>query len=94
MRPLTVVTGVLLGSCLAITAGLGAVLLIFLVLDEEYPRLAYEFRALLVSLSIFAVMTAISALSFYWLLINHRFRWPAQVTLWAGLLATGYYYWP
>src|SRR5690606_27629872 len=39
MRPLTVITGIVLGSCVSISVSLGAVLFIFLVLGDEYPRL-------------------------------------------------------
>ena len=94
MRPLTMVTGILLGSCLSIAVSLAAVLLIFLLLGDEYPRLDQEFRALIDSLLIFIVMTGISALSFYALLINHRARIGVQAMLWAGLATTAYYYWP
>ena len=39
-------------------------------------------------------MTVIAALSFYALLINHRARFIGQIVLVAGLIATGWYYWP
>jgi len=94
MRPLTVVTGILLGSCLSIAVSLAAVLFIFVLLDDEFPRLSYEFRDLVTSLFIFMGMTAISALSFYWMLIAHPKRKFAQWFLWAGLVATVYFYWP
>ena len=93
MKPLTVVTGIILGSCLSIALSLAAVLLMFLVLGEEYPRVEYEFGALTVSLGIFVCMTAVSAMSFYSLLIQHRFRVPAQLAMWLGLALTGLYYW-
>ena len=44
MRPLTAVNLIILGSCFAITFSLGAVLIVVLVLGEEYPRLQAEFR--------------------------------------------------
>jgi hypothetical protein len=94
MRPLTVITGILLGSCFSIMLSLAAVMLMFLVLDDEYPRLAHEFGGLAISLGLFTAMTIISAVSFLALVYNHQFRWLAQVILWCGLLATGYYYWP
>lgn len=94
MRPLTVLTGIVLGSCVAVAVSLGAVLLIFLILGEDYPRLQYEFRGLLASFAIFVIMTVISALSFCSLLQAHPARWCAQAAMWAGLLATGWYYWP
>ena len=74
MRPLTMITGILLGSCLAISVSLALVLIVFLVLGDDYPRLQHEFRPLLMSLVIFLVMTIISAGSFYSLLIRHPAR--------------------
>ncbi|MDH3265467.1 MAG: hypothetical protein OEM25_00755 [Gammaproteobacteria bacterium] len=94
MRPLTVITGIVLGSCLAITVSLTAVLVVFLVLGDDYPRVEHEFRPLVSSVSLFFVMTIISATSFYSLLINHRARIFAQLLLWAGIAATVWYYLP
>ncbi len=94
MRPLTVINGIFFGSCLAIAVSLGFVLIAFLFHFPDHPRLETEYRPLTISLSIFVVMTAISGASFYSLLINHRWRWPAQILLWVGLGATGWYYWP
>ena len=88
MRPLTVVNGIFFGSCLSIAVSLGFVLIVFLVIGTDHPRLAAEFDPLTISLSIFLGMTAISGASFYSLLINHRLRWAAQALLWAGLGAT------
>lgn len=94
MRPLTVVTGIVLGSCLSITVSLAAVLVVFLILGPDYPRLDDELGALINSLLIFSGMTAISGLSFYSLLIRHEKRGMAQLLMWAGVAATGTYYWP
>ena len=94
MRPLTVITGIVLGSCLSITVSLGAVLLMFLLLRSEHPRVAAEFGGLASSLLIFLLMTGFSAVSFYALLRGHRWRAWSQALMWAGLLVTGYYYWP
>lgn len=94
MRPLTVVTGILLGSCISISVSLAAVLVMFMVLGDDYPRLDAEFGAMLSSLGVFSAMTALSALSFYSLLIGHSWRRAAQLLMWLGFLATGLYYWP
>jgi len=94
MRPLTVITGILLGSSLSIAFSLAAVLLVFSILGDEHPRLNREFGPLLASLTIFTVMTAISAASFYTLLRDHALRWYAQALMWIGFVAAGYYYWP
>lgn len=94
MRPLTVITGILLGSCFAIAFSLSAVLLMFFILGDDYPRLGQEYGPLLVSFSIFTAMTAISATSFYALVKHHPARWIAQLVMWAGLAGVVYYYWP
>ena len=94
MRPLTFITGILLGSSVSITLGLAAVILIFLILGDEYPRLAYEFSDLIKSTLIFVVLTTISAASFYSLLKEWKNRWWLQFALCAPLAATGFYYWP
>jgi len=94
MRPLTVITAILLGSCLAITFSLAAVLLVFLILGDDYPRVQHEFGSLVSSVFIFFGMTIISAGSFYTLLINHPARYWAQLFLWTGLAVTTWYYLP
>ncbi len=94
MRPLTVITGFVLGTCVSITFSLVAVLIMFLVLQGEHPRLTAEFEAMLASLGLFSVMTVISALSFYGQLIRHKWRAVGQVFMWAGVVLVGVYYWP
>ena len=94
MRPLTAITLIVLGSCFAIMVSLGAVIIVVLVLGEEYPRLQREFDPLLTSFGIFVGMTAISAGSFYGLLKNHSARYWEQAAMWASLLVIGWFYWP
>jgi hypothetical protein len=94
MGPLTVINGILLGSCLSIAFSLAAVVLMFLVVGRGQPQLEHEFPNLVSSLFIFLSMTAISGMSFYMLIRHHRARWLAQAVLWAGLAVTAYYYWP
>lgn len=94
MRPLTAVTLIILGSCFAITFSLTAVIIVVLVLGDEYPRLAHEFEPLLKSLLVFLVMTTIAAASFYTLVKNHAARYWAQAAMWLGLFGVGLYYWP
>jgi hypothetical protein len=94
MRPLTVVNLIILGSSFAIMVSLAAVIVVVLVLGDEYPRLQHEFHPLLQSLLIFVGMTSVCALSFYSILNNSRGRHWAQAAMWAGLLMTGWHYWP
>ncbi len=94
MRPLSVVTLIILGSSFAITSSLTAVVVVSLVLGDEYPRLQAEFQPLLKSLMLFFGMTLICVLSFYTLVKNHVARYWAQAAMWASLFGVGYYYWP
>jgi hypothetical protein len=94
MRPLSVVTLIILGSAFAITFSLSAVILVVLILGDEYPRLQREFDPLLRSLGLFVGMTAIAAASFYTLIINHAVRYWLNVAMWVALCGVGYYYWP
>ncbi len=94
MRPLSVVTLIILGSSFAITFSLAAVLLVVLILGDEYPRLQGEFEPLVESLILFLGMTAIAAASFYTLIKNHAARYWLNAAMWAGLFGVGYYYWP
>lgn len=94
MRPLAVVTGIIAGSSVAITVSLAAVIFVYLILGSDHPRVQHEFRPLLQSTLLFFGMTAISAASFYTLLINHRWAFALQVALWAALAGTVYYYIP
>ena len=94
MRPLTVITGILLGSCVSIAISLAMVLVVFLFLGDDYPRLQHEFRPLLVSLLIFSVMTVLTAGSFYSLIRALHWRYWAQGFMWAGFAVTVWYYLP
>lgn len=94
MRPLTVITGIVLGSCLSITVSLGAVIIVFWVLGPENPRIAHESEGLVTSTLIFFSLTAISAMSFYSLLKDQRFRRWWQGGMWLGLAFTVFYFLP
>ncbi len=94
MRPLSAVTLIILGSSTAISISLAAVLLIVLVLGDEYARLQNEFGPLLRSLAIFIGMTAISAVSFYSAIKMLSWRFWSQALMWSGVIGVGLYYWP
>jgi hypothetical protein len=94
MRPLSVVTLIVLGSSFAITFSLAAVVLVVLLLGSDHPRLASEFDPLLKSLALFLGMTAIAAASFYSLAKELAARYWLQGAMWLSLIGGGYYYWP
>lgn len=94
MRPLTIITGIVLGSAFAISFGLAVVSLIFLILGDDNPRVESESRGLASSLAIFLVLTAIAAVSFFSLLKKHRLWYVFQLLLWAGVVCIGLWYRP
>jgi len=94
MRPLFVITGILLGSCASIAISLAMVVIVFLILGDEYPRLQYEFQPLLNSMFTFLGMTVLTAGSFYSLVRMRRWRTWSQAAMWLGLLATIWFYLP
>ena len=94
MRPLTMIAGILLGSALAISIGLGVVVLLFLLLGDSYPQLASEWPALVRAAVIFSVLTGICAIGFFGQVKNSRWRHAAFVVELIAVAAIGVYYWP
>lgn len=94
MRPLAVLNAILFGSAAAITFGLCAVLVIYLVLQGRHPQLAEEMGPLLRSGALFAVLATVSGLSLFGTLKGLQWRWLAQAAMWVTLVITGVLYWP
>jgi hypothetical protein len=94
MRPLAVLNAILFGSAAAITFGLCAVLVIYLVLQGRHPQLAEEMGPLLRSSALFAVLATASGLSLFGTLKGLKWRWLAQAAMWVTLIVTGVLYWP
>jgi hypothetical protein len=94
MRPLTVVNAIVLGSAAAITFGLTAVLIIYLILRDRHPQLAQEFGPLMRSAGQFAVLTFVSGVSMIAMLKTSRWRWLAQAAMWLTVIVIGALYWP
>ena len=94
MNPITVVTGIMLGTSLSIFAGLAVVGLIFLIISPETPRVAPEVGPLLRALALFFGLTAVCAVSFIGQVRTHRWRWLAQGAMWAAIAATVWAYLP
>lgn len=94
MRPLAVLNAIVFGSATAITFGLVGVLMIFLVLQGEYPQMRAEFPVLVRSSALFAVLAGVSGASLLGMLQDRRWRWLAHagmVLVIAGITAI---YWP
>ena len=94
MLPLVIITGIFLGSSVAITISLGVVVFLFYLMVDEYPHLQHEFLPLIKSTGLFLIMTICSALGFLGLLKKTAWRWWAQMTMWATLAGIVLYYWP
>ena len=94
MRPLTVLNAIIFGSAAAITFGLTAVIIIYLVLKGRHPELATEFVPLLKSSAQFAVLAAVSGASLLAMLKDLHWRWIAQTAMWFTTVAIGLLYWP
>lgn len=93
MRPLTVLTGIVLGSAAATTFGLAATLVVFLVLSDEHPQFGSELPLLALYLAIFVGLTALAAAGFIGLAKQRPWRRWAQAALWATLAALAAVYW-
>lgn len=87
MRPLTVLTGIVLGSSAATTFGLGATLVVFLVLAGEHPQFRSELPLLATYLAVFVCLTALAGVSFVGLARNRPWRRWAQAAMWSALVA-------
>jgi hypothetical protein len=82
-----------LGSAAATTFGLGATLIVFLVLSGETPRFREEMPLLAGYLALFAVLTAVAAISFIGQARESSWRRWAQAVLWGLLAGLGALYW-
>ena len=94
MRPIAVLNAIVFGSAAAITFGLLGVVVIFLVLKGSNPALSGEFPALLRSSAVFGVLAAVSGASLLAMLKTLKWRWLAQVAMWAVVLGIAALYWP
>jgi len=93
MRPLTVLTGIVLGSSAATTFGLAATLVVFAVLSDEHPQFRSELPLLGVYVAIFVGLTALAGVSFIGLARQRPWRRWAQAVLWATLCVLAAVYW-
>ena len=85
VRPLTVLTGIVLGSSAATTFGLGTTLIVFLILAGEAPEFRSELPLLARYLVIFVALTSLAAVSFIGQARNRPWRRWAQLAMWSAL---------
>ena len=94
MRPLTVLTGIVLGSAAATTFGLGATCIVFLVLaGDETAQFREELPLLATYFAIFGALTAVAAVSFIGQARERPWRRWAQGAMWATLGGLAALYW-
>ena len=86
MKPLTVLTGIILGSAASIFLGLAVVLLLFAIVGDGDPRVESQFKPLIQSTLVFMALTGVGAWSFLGLVKDRPWRWWAQLALWSVLL--------
>jgi hypothetical protein len=93
LRPLTVITGIVLGSSAATTFGLSATFIVFLVLSGEHPQFQSELPLLGRYLLAFIALTTLSGFGFLGLAKNRPWRWWAQAAMWGSLALLAALYW-
>ena len=86
MRPLTVLTGIVLGSAAAATFSLFATLVVFLFLRDDNPQFRSEMPMLTLYTAASVVLTGVAAISFIGEVRERSWRRWSQVALWALVL--------
>jgi hypothetical protein len=86
-------TGIVLGSSAATTFGLGATLIVFLILSNETPQFREELPLLAGYLAIFVGLTAVAGISFIGLARGRPWRLWAQAAMWGSLAGLAALYW-
>lgn len=94
MQPMVALIGIVMGSSVALLAGLVMTLLVFLLLPEFHERLAGEFRPLIQAIAWAVILTAVSVAAFLGQLQTRPWRLLAQLGLVAVVLLMGWSYWP
>jgi uncharacterized membrane protein len=94
VQPLAALFGIVMGSSVALLAGLIMTLLVFLLLPEFHERLSGEFRPLLEAIAWAVLLVATSVAAFLGQLQQRPWRLPAAAALAAAIALVGWSYWP
>lgn len=94
MQPLAALIGIVMGSSVAMFAGLVMTLAVFLLLPEYRDRLSGEFRPLLTAAAWAALLVGVSVAAFIGQVKRLSWRLWAQWGLAAAILLVGWNYWP
>lgn len=94
MRPITVLNGIIMGSCGSIFIGTAVTLVIFLIIGPENPSLKRELGPLTLYVAIFAGLTALSVLAFVGQLLVKPWRWWSQAAMLVAVTGVVFYLLP
>lgn len=94
MRPLAVINAIVFGSAAAISFGLCAVLVIFLVLRGQHPEFDEELMPLVRGSVAFVALAVVAGASLRGVMQARRWRWLAFGGMWATVLFIAMLYWP
>lgn len=94
MSPLAVLTGIIMGSAVAVSIGLAMVIVVFVSLSGDHPDLAREYGQLLRSFGLFFGLALVAGYAFVGTLKSRPWLWLAQAGTWLGIALIGWYYWP
>jgi hypothetical protein len=93
VRPLTVLTAIVLGSAVATTFSLAATSVVYLALLNKHPQFRAELPLLLVYLAAFVLLSAVAGLALLGQLRERPWRRWAQGAMWALLVGFASLYW-
>ncbi|GIK34180.1 MAG: hypothetical protein BroJett010_07390 [Gammaproteobacteria bacterium] len=94
MHPFTAILGFVAGSLVSLAFGLGVVLFVFWLLQNEHPRFAAELPEVIRAFSMFLILAVLAATGFAGTLRNRPWRYLPLALTWIGLLLVAYVYWP
>lgn len=94
MQPLAALIGIVMGSSVALLAGLIMTLLVFLLLPEFHERLSGEFRPLVQAIAWAVLLVATSVAAFLGEIRHKPWRLAASLALAVAVLLVGWNYWP
>jgi len=94
VQPLVVLIGIVMGSSVALLAGLVMTLAVFLLLPGVDERLSGEYRPLLQAIAWAVLLTTASVAAFAGQLRLRPWRTQAKLALVVAVLLVGWKYWP
>lgn len=94
MRPLAALLAILMGSAVALAAGLIMTWIVILLLPADEARFAPEQPALIRAVVVFTLFAALTAGSFYGEQRERRWRLGAHAATLAMFAVTLWLYWP